>query len=76
MFDEIELSRVLIDLKVQAVLKPNENCAPVPNNGHPLHKLRFKLDSGAHGNIMPISMCKSLLPGVPRDVLIKSINKR
>ena len=27
MFDEIELSRVLVDLKVQAALKPNENCA-------------------------------------------------
>ena len=56
MFDEIEISRVLIDLIVQAALKPNENCAPVPNNGCPLHKLRFKLDSGAHGNPMPISM--------------------
>ena len=72
MFDEIELSRVLVDLKVQAVLKPNENCAPVPNNGHPIHKL----DSGAHGNLMPISMYKSLYPGLPYDVLRKSINKR
>ena len=55
MFDEIELSRVLVDLKGQAALHPN--------NGHPLHKLRFKLDSGAHGNLMPISMFKSLFPG-------------
>ena len=76
MFDEIELSRVLVDLKVQAALKPNENCDPVPNNGHPLHKLRFKLDSGAHGNLMPISMYKSLFPGLPYDVLRKSIDKR
>ena len=58
MFDEIELSRVLVDLKVQAALNPDENCTPVPNNGHPLHKLRFKLESGAHVNLMPISMCK------------------
>ena len=58
LFDEIELSRVLVDLKVQAALNPNENCTPVPNNAHPLHKLRFKLDSGAHGNLMPISMYK------------------
>ena len=56
MFDEIELLRVLVDLKVQAALNPNENCIPVPNNGRPLHKLRVKLDSGAHGNLMPISM--------------------
>ena len=76
MFDEIELSRVLVDLKVQAALNPNENCTPVPNNGHPLHKLRFKLDSGAHGNLMPISMFKSLFPGLPHDVLRKSIDKR
>ena len=76
MFDEIELSRVLVDLKVQAVLNPNENCTPVPNTGRPLHKLRFKLDSGAHENLIPISMCKSLFPGLPHDVLRKSIDKR
>ena len=54
MFNEIELSRVLVDLK--AALNPDENCTPVPNNGHPLHKLRSKLDSSAHGNLMSISM--------------------
>ena len=75
MFDEIELSRVLVDLKVQAALDPDENCTPVPNNGRPLHKLRFKLDSGAHGNLMPISMYKSLFPGLLHDVLKKSIDK-
>ena len=76
MFDEIELSRVLVDQKIQAALNPNENCTPVLNNGSPLHKLRFKLDSSAHGNLMPISMCKSLFPGLPHDVLKKSIDKR
>ena len=76
MFDETELSRVLVDLKVQAALNPDENCTPVPNNGHPLQKFRFKLDSGAHGNLMPISMYKSLFPGLPHDVLRKSIDKR
>ena len=69
MFDEIELSRVLADLKVQAALNPNENCTPVLNNGHPLRKLRFKLDSGAHGNLMPISMYRSFFAGLPHDVL-------
>ena len=76
MFDEIELSRVLVDLKVQAALNANKDCTPVPNNGCPLHKLRFKLDSGAHGNLMPISIYKSLFPGLPHDVLRKSIDKR
>ena len=50
--------------------------APLPNNGCPLHKLRFKLDSSAHGNLMLISMFKSLFPGLPHDVLRKSIDKR
>ena len=76
MFDEIELSRVLVDLKVQAAPNPNENCTPVPNNNHPLHKLRFKLDSGVDGNLMPISMYKSLFPGLPHDVLRKSSDER
>ena len=76
MSDEIELSRVLVNLMVQAALNPNENCTPVPNNGHALHELRFKLDSGAHGNLMLFSMCKSLFPGLPHDVLRKSIDKR
>ena len=76
MFDEIELSRVSVDLKIQAALNPNENCTPAPNNGCPLYKLRFKLDSGAHGNLMPISMYQSSFPGLPHDVLRKSIDKR
>ena len=67
MFNEIELSRVLVDLKVQAALNSNENCTPVPNNDHPLHKLRLKLDSGVHGTLMPISMYKSLFSGLPHD---------
>ena len=29
MFDEIELSQVLVDLNVQAALHTNENCTPV-----------------------------------------------
>ena len=36
MFDEIELSKVLVYLKVQAAPKPNQNCAQVPNNGCPI----------------------------------------
>ena len=76
MFDEIEMSRVLVDLKVQAALNPSENFTPVPNNGCPLHKVMFKLDSGAHGNLMSIFMCKTLFPGLPHDVKRKSIDKR
>ena len=62
MFDEIELSRVLVDLNVQAALHKDENCTPVSGNGRPLHKFRFKLDSGAHGNLIPKSMFQRLYP--------------
>ena len=75
MFDEIELSRVLVDLTVQAALHTNENCTPVSGNGKPLHKFRFKLDSGAHGNLIPKSMFQRLYPGLPYSELRKSIDK-
>ena len=76
MFDEIELSRVLVDLNVQAALHKDENCTPISGNGRPLHKFRFKLDSGAHGNLMPKSMFQRLYPGLPYSELRKSIDKR
>ena len=75
MIDEIELSRVLVDLTVQAALHTNENCTPVSGNGRPLHKFRFKLDSGAHGNLIPKSMFQRLYPGLPYSELRKSIDK-
>ena len=76
MFDEIELSRVLVDLNVQAALHKDENCTPVSGNGRPLHKFRFKLDSGAHGNLIPKSMFQRLYPGLPHSELRKSIDKQ
>ena len=76
MFDEIELSQVLFDLNIQAALHTNENCTPVLGNGRPLHKFRFKLDSGAHGNLIPKSMFQKLYPGLPYSDLRKSIDKR
>ena len=69
MFDEIELSQVLVDLNVQAALHKDENCPPVSGNGRPLHKFRFKLDSGAHGNLIPKSMFQRLYPGLPYSEL-------
>ena len=76
MFDEIELSRVLVDLNVQAALHTDENCTPISGNGRPLHKFRFKFDSGAHGNLIPKSMFQRLYPGLPYSELRKSIDKR
>ena len=75
MFDEIELSQVLADLSVQAALHTNENCTPVSGNGRTLHKFRFKLDSGAHGNLIPKSMFQKLYPGLPYSELKKSIRQ-
>ena len=48
---------------------------PVSGNGRPLHKFRFKLDSGAHGNLIPKSMFQQLYPGLPYSDLRKSIDK-
>ena len=75
MFSEIELSRVLVDLNVQAALHKDENCTPVTGNGRLLHKFRFKLDSGAHGKLIPKSMFQKLYPGLPYSDLRKSIDK-
>ena len=35
----------------------------------------FKLDSGAHGNLIPKSMFQKLYPGLPYSDLRKSIDK-
>ena len=75
MFDEIELSRVLVDLNIQAALHKDENCTPVSGNGRLLHKFRFKLESGAHGNLIPKSMFQKLCPGLLYGELRKSIDK-
>ena len=75
MFDEIELSQVLVDLNVQAALHKDENCTPVSGNGIPLHKFRFKLNSGAHGNLILKSLFQKLYPGLPYSELRKSIDK-
>ena len=40
MFDEIELSQVLVDLTVQAALHTNENCTPVSGNGRPATQIQ------------------------------------
>ena len=75
MLDEIELSQVLVDLNVQAALHKDENGTSVSGNGRLLHKFRFKLDSGAHGNLIPKSMFQKLYPDLPYSELRKSIHK-
>ena len=67
---------MLVDLNVQAALHKDENCTPVSGNGRPLHKFRFKLDSSAHGNLIPKSMFQRLYPGLPYSELRKSVEKR
>ena len=65
----------MVDLNIQAALHTNENCTHVSGNGRLLHKLRCKLDSGAHGNLIPMSMFQKLYPGLPYNDLRKSIEK-
>ena len=54
MFDEIELSRVLVDLNVQSLPYIKMKIVHLSQvMVGTLHKFRFKLDSGAHGNLIP-----------------------
>ena len=68
MFDEISstlsLQRVLTDVYVRPI-----NLGP--NQSHwSMH--RFKIGSGAYGNLMPLSMFKSLYNCVPSSTTINS----
>ena len=37
---------------------------------------RFKLDSGACGNLLPLRLCKELFPHVTRQEMLRSIDHR
>ena len=68
MFDEIlstlSLQRVLTDVYVRPI-----NLGP--NQSH-WSKHHFKIDSGAGGNLMPLSMFKSLYNHVPSSTTVNS----
>ena len=77
LFDEIDgpNQRILTDLRVQGA--SNLNCNPVSSKYQgPVLKCRFKVDSGAAGNIIPYNVFQELYPGMPKSVLKSSIHHR
>ena len=78
LFDEIDgpNQRILTDLHVQGASNLKD-CNPVSSKyqGQVL-KCRFKVDSGAAGNIIPYYMFQKLYPDMPKSAQKNSINHR
>ena len=77
LFDEIDgpNQRILTDLHIQGASNLKD-CYPVSSKYQgPVLKCRFKVDSGAAGNIIPYNVFKELYPGMPKSVL-KNFNHR
>ena len=75
LFDEIdELACVLTDLCIQGASDPKDS-RPVGNQYKgPVLKCRFKVDSGAYGNLLPYNIYCKLFPGMPDSVTKSSID--
>ena len=75
LFDEIdELTHVLTDLQIQGASNPKDS-RPVSNQCRgPVLKCRFKVDSGAYGNLLPYNVYHKLFPGMPDSVTKNSID--
>ena len=76
LFDKIDgPQRILTDLCVQGASN-HKDCNPVSSKYQgPLLKCRFKVDSGAAGNIIPYNIFQELYPNMPKSALKNSINK-
>ena len=76
LFDEIDgPQHILTDLRVQGASN-HKDCNPVSSKYQgPVLKCRFKVDSGAAGNIIPYNMFQELYPNMPKSALKKSIKK-
>ena len=71
LFDEIDgpNQRILTDLHIQGASNLKD-CNPVSSKG------RFKVDSGAVGNIIPYNVFQEFYPGILKSALKNSINHR
>ena len=76
LFNEIDgPQHILTDLHVQGASN-HKDCNPVSSKYQgPVLKCRFKVDSGAAGNIIPYNMFQELYLNMPRSALQNSINK-
>ena len=78
LFDEIDgpNQRILTDLCIQGASNLKD-CNPVSSKYQgPVLKCRFKVDSGAAGNIIPYNVFQELYPAMPKSALKNSINHR
>ena len=75
LFDEIdELAHVLTDLCIQGASDPKDS-RPVSNQYKgPVLKSRFKVDSGAYGNLLPYNIYHKPFPGMPDSITKSSID--
>ena len=76
LFDEIDgPQHILTDLHVQGASN-HKDCNPVSSKYQgPVLKCRFKVDSGAAGNIIPYNIFQELYPNMPKSALKNSVNK-
>ena len=76
LFDKIDGPQsILTDLCVQGASN-HKDCNPVSSKYQgPVLKCRFKVDSGAAGNIIPYNIFQELYPNMPKSALKNSINK-
>ena len=78
LFDQINgpNQRILTDLCFQGTSNLKD-CNPVSSKYQgPVLKCRFKVDSGAAGNIIPYNVFQELYPDMPKSTLKNSINHR
>ena len=66
--------RILTDLYVQGISNLKD-CNPMSSKCQgPVLKCRFKVDSGAAGNIIPYNMFQELYPGMSKSALKNSFH--
>ena len=78
LLDEIDgpNQRILTDLHVQGASNLKDYNPVSSKCQGPVLKCRFKVDSGASGNIIPHNMFQELYPGMSKSALKNSINHR
>ena len=76
LFDEMdnELAWVLMDLWIQGAYNKTDTNPVSKQYKGPVLKCRFKVDSGAYGNLVPYNVYRELFPGMPDRVTKSSID--
>ena len=75
LFDEIDkLARVLTDLHIQGASDLKDSRPTSNQYKGPVLKCRFKVDSGAYGNLLPYNIYYKLFPGMPDSITKSSID--